>query len=387
MRKGTIKNLLEQYEVETGGNKKKAGQLVANKLDGFFKEGKLDPQDISVKALFEEVVDPEGKFDMHSDVQEIAEAISTSNFVTISGTVMNAAIIPAYQVEVGEAEKVVTEEPAIKTQPEDVGGFTAAGGFARREEHMSYEEETFGEKYWTIYKSDFGKIVSLTREAIFDDRTGQLIRRARNVGEKGGQLRAKIITQTLEVSARTDMGESTSRAAMYAGSAITASNFYNTDHSALIDSAGTNANLVESNAMGTSGNLQDAAKLFSDFVDEEGDEIMVRPTKLVFHPSLSETAWELLSARIKRGSNNDIENYWYKKYEPVELPFLSSGTTWYLGAPEKQIVWLWVWKPEVKTQTSNSESAFESQIVMRWRFNWHGGCGHTDYRYIVKSTA
>jgi len=127
--------------------------------------------------------------------------------------------------------------------------------------------------------------------------------------------------------------------------------------------------------------------LFPEFVDEAGDKMMVRPTKLMFHPALSETAWETLSARVKRGQNNDIENFWYKKYEPVELGFLTSGTTWFLGAPERQLVWLWVWKPEVKSQTANSESAFQSQIVMRWRFNWFGGCGHTDYRYIVKNTA
>lgn len=387
MRQGVIQELVESYKVETGGNEALAGKKAAERLEGLFESGKLKVEDISIKQLFEELIDPNAKLDMHSSVEEIAEAVSTSNFATISNTVMNAAIIPAYESEVGDAAQLVTELPAVKTGPEEIGGYTAGGGFEQRPEHLSYAEETLGEKYWTIDKSDFGKIISLTRESIFDDRTGQLIRRAQGIGEKGGQLRAKIITQSLEVAARTAMGESASRAAVYMGTAISASNFYNADHSALIDSAGTNANLVASNPLGTSGNLQKAAAKLVAMVDEEGDEVITKADSLIFHTDLSETAWELIYGRVKRGDNNDIENFNYKRYRPIELPFLSSGTTWYLGAPKKQMVWLWVWKPETKVQTQNSNLAFQSQIVLRYRFNWYGGVGHTDYRHIIKNTA
>jgi len=387
MRKGVISDLVEQYKVQAGGNSDKAANLAANHLGRLLEEKKVRPEDISIKALFEELANPNGDLDMHSDTQAIAEAVSTGNFATISNTVMNSSVIPAYEVALGGAASIVTEMDAIKTGPEEIAGYTATGGFEVRHENMSYGETSFGEKYWTIDKYDFGEIISLTREAIFDDRTGQLIRRAQRAGEKGGQLRQKIITQTLEVAARTKQGESTSRAAVYGGSAITASNFYNADHSALIDSAGTNANLKTSNGITATNAISNAALLFKSMLDEEGDEVVVNPTTLMYAPDIGQYVWELLRGTVKRGDTNDLQNYNYGRYADVELPFLSSGTTWYLGAPQKQLVWLWVWKPETAVQRTQSELAFQSQIVLRYRFNWFGGCGHTDYRYIVKNTA
>ena len=387
MRKGVISDLVEKYKVQAGGNEMVAGNLAADYISTLFEQKKITPNEISIKALFEELVDPEGHLDMHSSTQEIAEAVSTSNFATITNTVMNAAVIPAYEVAVGNAGKIVTELNAVKTGPEDIAGYTAATGFEVRHEGMSYTETSFGEKYWTIDKHDFGEIISLTREAIFDDRTGQLIRRAQIVGEKGGQLRGKIITKTLEVNARTEQGESTSRAAVYGGSAISMANFYNADHSALIDSAGTNRTLVTSNGITVDGCLQNAAVYFTDMLDERGDEVVVIPDSLIYHPQIAQTVWELVKTNVKRGVNNDIENYNFGRYDLVELPFLSTGTTWYIGSPQKQLVWLWVWKPATQVQRENSELAFQAQIVLRYRFNWNGGCGHTDYRYLIKNTA
>lgn len=392
MRKGTLRSLMEGCKAETGGNDIKAQDLAAGKLQGLFEKGTISPNNFSFKAMFEELVDPDHKFSYETDAKELAEAVTASAFPTISGVVINSTIIPAYELAVGAAGRLVTEGPATKTSREEVAGWTAGGQFEMRPEHTSYQEDVITEKYWSIDKYDFGKIISLTREAIFDDRSGELIGRARALGEKGGQLRAKIITQTFEVAARTAQGESTSQAAVYKGSAITASNFYNADHSALIDSAGTNANLATSNALGSDQAINTANVLFSKMVDENGETIMITPQALIYPPALHQTAQELIYGTTKRSisatlDEGHLENIWKGRFDPIELTFLTSDTSWYLGDPTKQMMWLWVWKPETKVQNADSESAFHAQVVLRYRFSWYGGCGHTDYRFIVKNNA
>jgi hypothetical protein len=393
MRKGTLRGLIEGYKLQTGGDEIRAGELAANKLEDLFEKKELKPDDFSFKALFEELVDPEHKIDrMLASTKEIVEAVTASAFPTISGVVINSTIIPAYELAVGPAARLVTEGPATKTSREEIAGWTAGGQFEMRPEHTSYQEDAITEKYWSCDKYDFGKIISLTREAIFDDRTGELLGRARSLGEKGGQLRAKIIVQTFEVAARSAQGESTSQAAVYKGTAISASNFYNADHSALIDSAGTNANVATSNGLGVDQAINTANTLFTKFVDENGEQIIIVPDTLVYPAALHQTAQELLYGTTKRSISATLDeghlgNIWKGRFDPIELSFLSDDTTWYLGAPRKQMMWLWVWKPETKVQNADSESAFHAQIVTRFRFSWYGGCCHTDYRFIVKNSA
>jgi hypothetical protein len=394
MRKGTLRSLMEGAKLETGGSDVQAQHLAAAKLQRLFDDGKISVDDFSFKAMFEELVDPDNEknFNIHTDAKELAEAVASSAFPTISGVVINSTIIPAYELAVGPAGRLVSESMATKTSREEVAGWMAGGQFEMRPEHTSYQEDVITEKYWSIDKYDFGKIISLTREAIFDDRSGELIGRARGLGEKGGQLRAKIITQTFEVAARTAQGESTSQAAVYMGTAISASNFYNADHSALIDSAGTNANIVTSNGLGTDQAINSANTLFSKFVDENGEQVVITPQVLVYPAALHQTAQELLYGTTKRSISATLDeghlgNVWRGRFDPIELTFLSDDTTWYLGDPRKQMMWLWVWRPETKVQNADSESAFHAQIVLRYRFSWYGGCGHTDYRFIVKNTA
>jgi hypothetical protein len=392
MRKGTLRSLIEGCKLETGGDDVKAQVMVADKLQGLFEEKKISPGDFSFKAMFEELVDPDHKFSYETDAKELAEAVTASAFPTISGVVINSTIIPAYELAVGPSARLVSESPATKSNREEIAGWTAGGQFEMRPEHTSYQEDVITEKYWSIDKYDFGKIISLTREAIFDDRSGELIGRARSLGEKGGQLRAKIITQTFEVAARTAQGESTSQAAVYKGTATTAGNFYNADHSALIDSAGVNKNLQTGNGLGTDQAINTANTLFTKMLDENGETLIITADKLIYPAALHQTAQELLYGTTKRSisatlDEGHLENIWKGRFDPIELPFLSSDTTWYMGTPTKQMMWLWVWKPETKVQNADSESAFHAQIVLRYRFSWYGGCGHTDYRFIVKNEA
>lgn len=398
MRKGTLRTLVDQHLQESGDNKQLGFLKASEHITTLLEEKKLKPEDFSIFTLFEELVDPEGRFSRTAEATQLVEAIVTSAFPTISKVIINKSILDAYNLAVGDAANLVTEDNASRTTTDTMAGFTAGEGLEYRPEGMAYEETFFGEKDYGVIMGDFGRIISLTREAIFDDRTGQLLSRAKDIGEKGGQHRAKMIIQTLEVSPRTAFKEkaSASKAFIYKGAAKQFATVYNATTHATIDGQ-LNPNLVATNTLVDWTDIDAALQLFDAMVDEAGDAIEITPTGILVPSALRTKLWLITNTAqtLAKGSTdllnintaNPYGPQGMQDYEKYTSRYLTSDSSWFVGDFRKQLVWLWVFKPATAVQTADSESAFTNQIVMRYRFNYHGGCGHKDYRYIVKNTA
>ena len=389
MRSGTLRGLVQKHIGESGDTQQ-AYTAAADELDVLLEAGKVKPEEFSVKALFEELVDPAKQFDVTTDAQTISEAISASSFPEISNRIFHRTAIPQYEVQSGVADMLVSEENASRTQSDEVAGMTDQESLEMRPELMSYEETDFGEKKYRIYMADFGRIVSLSREAIFDDRTGQILRTARGVGRKAGQHRAKMIIETLEMGTRTAFKEATTRAFVYNGTAVTQAQFFSSDHSAVID-AQVNDN-VQNDALGTAG-LSNALTLLDGMTDERGDEIVVDVNTLLVPTALQVTAWQLTRSPEQFDTANNAGNFFGPGGNPagqfivLTSPFLSSTTRYYLGDFASSLLWLWVWRPGTATQGNETTKAFESQVVQRFRFNYNGGVGYTDYRQVIRGGA
>jgi len=173
------------------------------------------------------------------------------------------------------------------------------------------------------------------------------------------------------------------------GTIITQSNFYTTDHSSVSGLDGqVNANTV-SDSLGTTG-VSNALNRFANMVDERGDPIQIVPTVLLVHPLDGPTAWQLVRSTNQFDTSNNALNPYgpggYRTFKVVESVFIETSSTrnWYLGDFASQVYWLWGWKPETLVQTKDSNISFEKDIVTRYRFSYFGGCGHVDYRYIVR---
>jgi len=385
MRKGTLKSFLEAKKQEVGDNKHLLNRVVKEALEDLFTKGEIKPSQFSIGAIYEETVLNEcPHIDRTSNAKDIAEAVSSTQFPVIVGTVIHAALIPEYETAVGNIATLVTEDQATKTAKEDIGGLTDLDNLELRPQSMAYEETDLGEKKVSIYMADFGRIISLTREAIFDDRTGEILRRARNVGKKAGQHRAKMIVQTIEMAERTAFGESSTRAFTYDGSAVTKANFYSSDHSSVIDKQ-VNAN-VTSTALSQDG-LSALMQNFGNLVDTKGEEIDIVPKILLVPTALYNTAYKLLSSNTDPETVSNDPNPVKGMYKLMQSTFLSSDTQYYLGDFTSQLLWLWVWKPETAFMGADSDLSFRNQIISQFRFNYNGGVGHTDYRHIMRGGA
>lgn len=387
MRRGTLRGLINKHVSEAAGDPTLGYENAAQEVDGLLAEGAVQPQDFSIRELFEELVDPDRRFDSSTDPQIISEAISSSAFPVITNTLLFRSTMPEYTTNSGLADELVTEEQASKTQSEDIAGMTDLEGPEMRPEQLAYTETAFGEKDIRIFTADFGRLISLTREAIFDDRTGEMLRRARRIGKKGGQHRTKMIIQTIEMLPRTAFKEATTRAFVYKGTAITQAVFYSADHSTI--DAQTNPNTV-ADALGTAG-MNNLLLRFDAMTDVIGDEIVIEPRILLVPGALRMTAWQLLASPMQFDTANRAQNFFGPQGDVRLVPrvsvFLSSSSQYYLGDFAEQLLWLWVWKPATAAQGRDTRLAFENQIVQRFRFNYYGGIGHQDYRYIGRGGA
>jgi len=367
--------------------------LAADRIDGLLaprgdKPPLMESSDFSVRGVFEETVGPITTW-AEAPVNELAEAITSSAFPEITNRIFHRAVIPAYELEVGPLSELVTEDQATKTQSEEVAGYTPMDGdLEMRAETMPYMETEFGEKKIRVYTGDFGRKISLTREAIFDDRTGQLLTRARGIGEVAGMHRARMIVQSIEMLPRTSFGEAATRAFVYKGTTITQANFYRADHSAVagLDSQ-VNANTITDppDTVGFTNVLDFASKM----TNENGDEINVNPRDIMVPAKLWPATWRMTASPDQPDTTNRAWNFFgpsgKKPFnDPYTSPFLSTDYYWYVGNFKRQLLWLWVWKPATATLGANSELAFNNQIVAQFRFNYYGGVGHMDYRYIIR---
>ena len=395
MKNGILKQLVKQHEDQAGSNIKEAHQQAAGRVGALIDQGKIQTKDFSFRQMFEELVD----VPLSADVVQIAEAINTSAFPTFASTILHKDIIKEYEAQVANYEFLVSESKARLTNREKIGGFESMDNEPqRRPEAMAYEETAFGEKYWEVIMSDFGRMISVTRETIYEDHTNEVMNRARNIGRAAGQHKARMIVQTLECLPRTAFNETAFQGAIYKGTALNQAQMYSDDHSA-IDGV-VNDNLAATNALATYQNIDNAMQLFSAMVDEGGNKINITPSILLVPRALAVTAYNIMNTTTYMFSGGDSTSGAEPVMNPtlnpiralgnfrvIDTTYLANNTTWYLGEPKDQMKWLTVYPPATASQGANSELAFTNQIVARFRFSYHGGVGHSDYRHIVRNTA
>ncbi|MBE3088375.1 MAG: hypothetical protein IMZ71_04605, partial [Chloroflexi bacterium] len=166
-------------------------------------EDKVKPSEISLKALWEAMGRPRLTRDSGQVFKrtitkdtELTEAVDSTMFPKITGALINKVVMDAYGLEYGVADQLVTTIPSA-VKDETLVGFTAQGALQEVGEGLSYEETGFGEKYHKVWNRKFGRIIALTEEAVKFDQTGQMIARAKLVGEKMRAKKEQIIFEAI----------------------------------------------------------------------------------------------------------------------------------------------------------------------------------------------
>ena len=154
----------------------------------------------------------------------------------------------------------------------------------------------------------------------------------------------------------------------------------------LLDSAGTTSNLA-TGAL-TEANLKKALQLMRETLDEAGNLIQFKATKLIIPPALEDTAIRILkSNQIAGGELNDTNRFLNGYGISIEvMDYLSeasggSDTAWFLqDASRHELNFFWRIRPEFKWDESFDDFISKYRGYMRYSF------GVSDFRGLIGST-
>lgn len=225
----------------------------------------------------------------------------------------------------------------------------------------------------------------ITKEMYDDEQYGQMKKMAKAMARSG---RAKVEKDAIGVltlgfaklmDAATVALCTDNTATIYDGKALFA-----TDHP-LLDSAGTGSNLLVGAL--TDANLKAGMKLMRETVDEAGNLVQFRPTKLIIPPALEDTARRILhSTQISGGQLNDTNEYLKQSgLSILVMDYLGaaaggSDACWFLQDGDRhEMNFFWRKKPEFKWTEDFDTFTAKYRGYMRYSF------GISDWRGIIGS--
>lgn len=378
MKREVLRTQVETCVQEANNDVAEGLQIFHRRMDDVIENEGITLEHVSIKNLFEAMVDRDRNIDVHNSVS-VAESMYAAGMPTLVGKLLHPVFIKAYEPMTKEVLKLVEEVPTSKGE-ENIGGLSAHDMPQLTREGSPYQASQMTEKEAKIRNHKFGITIDLTAEAVREDHTGQIVSRARGIGLKGGtQIHAYIIQKVCDIPC-TVTGEAAEYSLIING---TARAMYANDHSAW-DNGQTNDNLG-ADVLGDTG-LTNARTALAKLKDEKDDPIVMIPRFLIVPEALWKIAKSLLgSMNIVGSANNDV-NVWKAAYELISSPFLDAVTTqaWWVGDSSLQSRIQWYWKPKTDTLGGNTQAAFDRDIVAQYKFSYKAGVGSTDYRFMYK---
>jgi hypothetical protein len=380
----------------------------SNRLVGLLKSKEVRPEDFSLRELAETFcghewyrqLNPRNFASPTVSLTEAGDAVDVTAFGNITGQFLYSKIHEGWNAAgfIGDDlfQTVPTQFDGEKIP--GIGRIPSEGESIHP--GMPYPEAGLGEHYFqTPSTNKHGMIVSVTKEAIFFDRTGLLAQRAQAVGER---LRVNKEKRQL---------------ATFAGVTITIGNetFNGNNHvwrGTTYNTYSTSANAIGINAKASSPltdwtSVEQALLLFSALKDPDTNlPILIRPDTLVVMPAKLFTAKRIVSATEIRTtvpgyatsgtpqqfiSGNVIDNYailssplLYQILQDSGISATNAADHWYVGQRKKGFWYMENWPLTTVTAPANSIKEFEQDIVLRVKASERGVPWVADPRFNAK---
>jgi len=367
----------------------KGNKVFARTLINQIRKNEIDLDHFDLVALWEAMGRPSAVAGSraiggvaYGEGAELFEAVESTSFPQITGELINAVVMEAYEKEYGIAEQLVRVLPS-KQRDETLVGFTEDFELKEIPEGMPYQEGAIGEKYHKIYNTKFGRIIKVTDEMGKFDQTGQALERARRIGEQAKAKKERVIFDAV-----LELISTGNRAAWRP--AGTATTLYG-NSSADPYTTATYDNL-QTDTLSDETDLDAAMKLFSQATDEQGDPIVVNPTVLLTGVSLMATAAAITKSGqfIEKNRPSGTYNVFGGMLQPLSTPYIDQlvGTGyWWIGDFRKQFVYTEVFPLQTFQAKPGSDAEFTNDISAAYKVRFMGGCGAVTNRYVVKSGA
>ena len=255
-------------------------------------------------------------------------------------------------------------------------GLGAFGDWTERSDELSPVEyakiSEAGEVTYT-HKA-FTKGFMISRELNDDEKYGQMKKMAKALARAGRAKVEKDAITVLTKGFKSDEGAFKGR---------DGKELFHDQHP-LVDSEKTCSNLMTGEL--NEANLKKGIQMMASQLDEAGNLIQMKATKLIVPPALEDTALRLLHSSQLPGTNhNDTNEYLKNRLQVVVMDYLGataggSDTAWYLqDGTRHELNFFWRVKPEFK-----NEEDFDT-FVAKYRGYMRYSYGFSDWRGMVGS--
>ena len=329
----------------------------------------------------------------------LGDALAESNpgvqshlFQIVTGELIGRKVLEGYEDESGFiGDQLVTTIPS-RRQGQRLAGFTALAGPTDVPEGHPYEESSFAEKFVTTEESKKGRILSINEELIGFDQTGEINRRARQLGYYIRQERERTILRAV-----TD-ADANRRVYRPAGNpvALYASDGSHRNYVGVGNTTSPDYNaatpLVDASDIDWVKNYR-ATQVVDDRVDGTPRPILAPVKQLLVPEALRSTARGIVHATEISVTSGDrtrkLANPLRGDLEVLSSPFLDEQgadgqSDWYLGDFRRQFVWTEVWPVQTFLQRADGPAAFERDVVLRVKVRYYGGVSAVDTVFVTK---
>lgn len=358
--------------------------------------GQYKPEEFSLRKLFQALI-PGGKEILeswdgtgqaislsHADHVSLMEAGVTlsASFSNITGQIVYNKVLEGFNSEQFVFSQVV---PTVQTQfnGEKIPGVSRLGNtFESIGEGQPYPYAGVGEDYIeTPPTVKRGEIVALTKEAIFFDRTGLLLKRAQEVGEFYGINREiRLIDAVVDenVTAHRYKWKGTVYASFQATTPW--------------------VNIKSSNQLVDWTDLDGAELTRAAIVDPyTGLPITILGNDLIVPRQLRATAMQIIHAiEVRKGDGASSTAVTIGK-SPIDTNYrllssqllesrMATKTSWFIGDVARAVNYMQNWPMNVEQAPPNSHDEFTRDIAKQWKVSERGAAAVIEPRQMVKST-
>ncbi|MBE6428018.1 MAG: hypothetical protein E7028_05445 [Planctomycetaceae bacterium] len=316
------------------------------------------------------------------------EGVESSAFLNITGRIISTKIREAYEQEAFKASKLVSIISSRLSRERIPGIGRIQGGVTEVAEGMPYPNAGFSEEYVdTPETAKHGLIVPVTREAIFFDQTGLILKRASEVGEILGADREKRILDMILGLTNT-----------YSLNGNSFNTYYESSESSPW------VNKLPGNELSDWRNVDAAEQLFATMCDDSTglpllmnpNTVLVMPGKRftaaqIFYPGNS--AWSNSDGTQKVAMSNLFGDYALQTSAYAYQRLISSGISadaaakyWFMGDFKKAFAYVENWGLTVSRSVSSGEANFTQDILVRFKASERGVPAVLDPRCVVCCT-
>lgn len=316
-------------------------------------------------------------------------AIMASAFPLLTGLMMVSEINDGLMEVEGISDQLVTDFEDKKKVTVIANLLTNDVNVDRVDEGKEFPEIGASEESYEVLSKRNGRMLSITQEMIEENDVPNIVERVNKLVKIANST---VEEETLQAVCDVLSDGSTARNGLLKRGASAAALY-----SATANTPGTrvpSGNLVTSNALASTANLDTARTRLATFRDERGKRAAIPWSQIVLlvPDALLGIASKLLNSELEPGVENEVNNWGPRgRWRPrlLSTPKLDdlSTTTWFMGDFKSQFRRKWKIRFEPMTLGADTERFLRARIAYQARLAWDFGTNPIDYNRVVKNTA